>query len=119
MENTGQPSDGCFKCRERRVKCDSLRPSCERCCKYGVECPGYPDRKGIVFRKDTLLVQQKANEKYGKRKRHTASKGTTSSEMGHTPLNQRPLSRSGSSKAETKPSLLNRTALVPQPDSGT
>ncbi|KAI1064704.1 hypothetical protein LB507_000424 [Fusarium sp. FIESC RH6] len=50
MPNTGKPSKDCHLCRSRRVKCDLGRPSCQRCIKYGKECPGYRDEQELVFR---------------------------------------------------------------------
>ncbi|KAK5987385.1 hypothetical protein PT974_11512 [Cladobotryum mycophilum] len=50
MPNTGRPSRDCHLCRQRRVKCDLGRPQCQRCIKYGAECPGYRDQQELVFR---------------------------------------------------------------------
>ncbi|KAM0253058.1 hypothetical protein ACHAQJ_007434 [Trichoderma viride] len=50
MPNTGKPSRDCHLCRRRRVKCDLARPACQRCIKYGTECPGYRDQQELVFR---------------------------------------------------------------------
>ncbi|KAH6695287.1 hypothetical protein F5X68DRAFT_29534 [Plectosphaerella plurivora] len=50
MPNTGKPSRDCHLCRQRRVKCDLGRPSCQRCIKYGKPCPGYRDEQDLVFR---------------------------------------------------------------------
>ncbi|KAI3555629.1 hypothetical protein CABS03_00281 [Colletotrichum abscissum] len=55
MPNTGRPSPNCHLCRSRRVKpaackkCDLGRPQCQRCIKYGVQCPGYRDDDGMRF----------------------------------------------------------------------
>ncbi|KAK1702419.1 uncharacterized protein BDZ83DRAFT_686667, partial [Colletotrichum acutatum] len=32
---------GCVRCKRRRIKCDEAVPSCLRCVKSGVDCPGY------------------------------------------------------------------------------
>lgn len=32
------------------VQCDLGRPSCQRCIKYGAECPGYRDEQDVLFR---------------------------------------------------------------------
>ncbi|KAJ9398077.1 transcriptional regulator family: Fungal Specific TF [Paecilomyces variotii] len=34
-------SKACGLCRERRVKCDEIRPGCTQCARYGAPCPGY------------------------------------------------------------------------------
>lgn len=49
MPNTGKPSKDCHLCRSRRVKCDLGRPACQRCIKYGAECPGYRNEQELVF----------------------------------------------------------------------
>jgi hypothetical protein len=118
MVNTGQPSDACSKCRERRVKCDSLRPSCERCKKYGIDCPGYPEKMALVFRNDTVAIQERAHKNYDKKK-HKIPDGSTSPEMRQRHLEERSVSRPRSRAVEAKPSLPTRTSLVSQPDSGT
>ncbi|KAE9363317.1 hypothetical protein N431DRAFT_357255 [Stipitochalara longipes BDJ] len=35
---------GCWTCKNRRVKCDEGRPSCQKCQRYGTECGGYLPR---------------------------------------------------------------------------
>ncbi|KAF7550431.1 hypothetical protein G7Z17_g5690 [Cylindrodendrum hubeiense] len=50
MPNTGKPSKDCHLCRSRRVKCDLAKPACQRCIKYGAECPGYRTEQELVFR---------------------------------------------------------------------
>lgn len=35
---------GCWTCRSRRVKCDTARPSCNRCLKSKLSCAGYQVR---------------------------------------------------------------------------
>ncbi|KAJ4180183.1 hypothetical protein NW767_014449 [Fusarium falciforme] len=40
--NVRQSKFGCFKCKERRIKCDELKPSCYRCVRSQLACPGYP-----------------------------------------------------------------------------
>lgn len=32
---------GCSACKSLRVKCDELRPACQRCAERGIKCPGY------------------------------------------------------------------------------
>ena len=34
-------TDGCRKCRVRRIKCDEGTPNCVQCTKKGFQCPGY------------------------------------------------------------------------------
>lgn len=35
---------------ECNLQCDLGRPACERCIKYGVQCPGYRDQQALIFR---------------------------------------------------------------------
>ncbi|KAI0128166.1 hypothetical protein F4776DRAFT_198306 [Hypoxylon sp. NC0597] len=54
-------SRGCLRCRQRRVKCDQGRPSCQRCIKRNEICEGYRDDTAIVFRSETEKVIERAN----------------------------------------------------------
>ncbi|KAF4998839.1 hypothetical protein FGRMN_2894 [Fusarium graminum] len=63
MPNTGKPSKDCHLCRSRRVKCDLARPACQRCIKYGVECPGYRDEQELVFRNANPTTVKKRKKK--------------------------------------------------------
>lgn len=38
-----KPTQGCFICRSRKVKCDRTFPECTTCRRLGVQCPGYDD----------------------------------------------------------------------------
>ncbi|KAL1969999.1 hypothetical protein VTN77DRAFT_6404 [Rasamsonia byssochlamydoides] len=40
-------SKGCSVCRERRIRCDQIRPQCTQCRRYGCPCPGY--NRGFKF----------------------------------------------------------------------
>ncbi|RXG42572.1 hypothetical protein VDGE_03535 [Verticillium dahliae] len=62
MPNTGKPSRDCHLCRRRRVKCDLGRPSCQRCIKYGTECPGYRNEQDVVFRNETSHTIRRAKQ---------------------------------------------------------
>ncbi|KAG5950515.1 hypothetical protein E4U53_004918 [Claviceps sorghi] len=63
MPNTGRPSKDCHLCRRRRVKCDLARPGCQRCFKYGVDCPGYRDQHELVFRNAHPTAAQKRRKR--------------------------------------------------------
>ncbi|KAG6298607.1 hypothetical protein E4U09_000654 [Claviceps aff. purpurea] len=93
MPNTGRPSQDCHLCRRRRVKCDLARPGCQRCVKYGVECPGYREQHELVFRnadptavakrkkRASAKVTEQAGTKAGSkasRSQASGSKATTS-----------------------------------------
>jgi hypothetical protein len=38
---------GCLSCRQRRVKCDERKPSCERCEAANIVCAGYPQMRHV------------------------------------------------------------------------
>ncbi|KAL7786236.1 hypothetical protein V8C37DRAFT_392643 [Trichoderma ceciliae] len=77
MPNTGRPSRDCHLCRRRRVKCDLARPACQRCIKYGAECPGYRDQQELVFRN----ADPTAVKKRKKRQPPSPSCGQSSSSL--------------------------------------
>lgn len=54
-------SRGCLRCRQRRVKCDEGKPSCQRCINRNEICEGYRDESTIVFRHETVKVIEHAN----------------------------------------------------------
>lgn len=54
-------SRGCLRCRQRRVKCDQGKPSCQRCLKRNEICEGYRDEASIRFRYETEKVIEHAN----------------------------------------------------------
>lgn len=39
----------CWTCRRRRLRCDSLMPSCAKCTKAGIQCLGYRPEKPLVW----------------------------------------------------------------------
>ncbi|TQS32088.1 hypothetical protein Golomagni_07605, partial [Golovinomyces magnicellulatus] len=46
---------GCITCKIRRVKCDEVAPSCNRCTSTGRKCDGYgPRPKPLPINKDQL-----------------------------------------------------------------
>ncbi|OJJ46501.1 hypothetical protein ASPZODRAFT_25599 [Penicilliopsis zonata CBS 506.65] len=56
MPNVGRPSRDCQSCRQRRIKCDLLRPHCGQCLRKGRLCPGYRDELlAMHFRLDITV----------------------------------------------------------------
>lgn len=39
----------CWECRRRRLVCDGGKPVCVKCLTSGIECPGYADKKPLVW----------------------------------------------------------------------
>ncbi|VUC30935.1 unnamed protein product [Clonostachys rosea] len=52
-------SRGCLRCRQRRVKCDQGRPSCQRCVTRSEACVGYRDELDLCFQDQTQTTVQK------------------------------------------------------------
>jgi len=41
------PTTDCFQCKKRRIACDRGFPTCQKCAKKGLTCPGYKKPKII------------------------------------------------------------------------
>ncbi|KAK4501013.1 hypothetical protein PRZ48_006819 [Zasmidium cellare] len=67
-------SNGCYKCRARKIRCDLTRPGCQRCATHGVKCPGYRTENpgDIEFRDQTGLVWQRAGHNANSKEGHTS-----------------------------------------------
>ncbi|KAK1473045.1 C6 zinc finger domain-containing protein [Colletotrichum cuscutae] len=59
----------CWECQRRRLVCDSARPVCAKCKTSGVVCPGYEDKKPLVW-----LAPGKVKTRTWKRKSPPANK---------------------------------------------
>ncbi|KAF4975803.1 hypothetical protein FZEAL_7463 [Fusarium zealandicum] len=53
-------SRGCLRCRQRRVKCDRGRPSCQRCIARSEICLGYRDEADLMFQHETEKTVQRS-----------------------------------------------------------
>jgi hypothetical protein len=79
-------STGCFQCRKRKIRCDETWPSCERCAKHGVPCPGYRREKGgLEFEDQTILTARKAKISYGEKVALVVRKSSNNSSLRSTP----------------------------------
>jgi hypothetical protein len=47
----------CWRCRKRRVRCDSLEPACGKCTAAGVPCPGYGKTKPVTWRTPIVATE--------------------------------------------------------------
>ncbi|KAF6236414.1 hypothetical protein HO173_005506 [Letharia columbiana] len=56
----GKPSKACHRCRERRLKCDLVKPRCTQCLRAGRKCPGYRPQSNDRFLDQTAEVVFKA-----------------------------------------------------------
>ncbi|KAF5710654.1 Arginine metabolism regulation II [Fusarium mundagurra] len=57
---------GCSVCKGRKVKCDEEVPSCQRCIKIGVECPGYykPVKWSVKHEKNIVNLPQASESSF-------------------------------------------------------
>ncbi|KAI2467975.1 hypothetical protein F4781DRAFT_432816 [Annulohypoxylon bovei var. microspora] len=54
------PSRGCITCRKRRIKCDSVHPTCGRCHKASRTCVwDQNEEAGLVFKSENAFAQGK------------------------------------------------------------
>ncbi|EPE32306.1 Zn2/Cys6 DNA-binding protein [Glarea lozoyensis ATCC 20868] len=67
MVNTGKPSQGCYMCRARRIKCDEAKPNCMRCQKSKRICPGYRDAFELNLRDETKSTKKKISRLFNHR----------------------------------------------------
>ncbi|KXL41507.1 hypothetical protein M433DRAFT_384154 [Acidomyces richmondensis BFW] len=61
----GKLSKGCQRCRQRKVKCDQARPTCQRCERSGLNCPGYRNLNAIIFRDETKRIIGQVSRQQG------------------------------------------------------
>ncbi|KAJ0416576.1 hypothetical protein BJY00DRAFT_230125 [Aspergillus carlsbadensis] len=65
MTFCGRPSPNCFRCRQRRIKCDKARPACSQCKRAGTQCAGYRDENSLVFRNENERIIRKVKAAKG------------------------------------------------------
>lgn len=66
----------CWECLRRRLVCDFTQPSCKKCIKFGVNCPGYDEKKPLKW-----LPPGKVNSKRAERPDARKGKGLILKEM--------------------------------------
>ncbi|KAL2829392.1 hypothetical protein BJY01DRAFT_124711 [Aspergillus pseudoustus] len=82
----GRPSQNCFRCRQRRIKCDKARPACSQCKRAGKECSGYRDEKSVVFRNENERIIRRVEAAKGQalvKEQTPSTEPETSSVSGH------------------------------------
>ncbi|KAF5642003.1 hypothetical protein F25303_6702 [Fusarium sp. NRRL 25303] len=79
-------SRGCLRCRQRRVKCDRSRPSCQRCIARNELCVGYRDEGDLMFQHETAKVVLKSQA--------STPSNSSSSSSSKSPRENRTRSRS-------------------------
>ncbi|KAI5464755.1 hypothetical protein BGZ63DRAFT_412256 [Mariannaea sp. PMI_226] len=81
-------SRGCLRCRQRRVKCDGGRPSCQRCVTRNERCVGYREESDLLFQDETNKVVLKSTSD------SAASSSSPSASSSSSARTQRTRSRS-------------------------
>ncbi|KAH7161102.1 hypothetical protein EDB81DRAFT_783814 [Dactylonectria macrodidyma] len=94
MVYPGKRSTGCMRCRKRKVKCDEGKPTCERCKKYGRECPGYDDRLIIRF-ENQHRSPKRTPDSGGEQGRSPGSDPSAQDEAGYSPAVSSPTTPNG------------------------
>ncbi|CRG88011.1 Transcriptional regulatory protein moc3 [Talaromyces islandicus] len=54
MRGVKKSRNGCATCKSKRLKCDESKPSCGRCVRLGIKCPGYSRSLRWVTKHETL-----------------------------------------------------------------
>lgn len=103
MVYRGKKSPGCIVCRKRKIRCDTLQPSCSQCLKYGTQCGGYRDTTSAQFLDESQHVISKARS----RSDQNSQSRSATPEVAHS----RPASR----KCRSQPVVPRKTS--PRPSS--
>ncbi|KAL3464976.1 hypothetical protein BJX64DRAFT_74557 [Aspergillus heterothallicus] len=64
-------STGCRRCRERRIRCDKVKPECSQCRRYGQPCPGY--RRTFRFQDEGPGLERRHQSSASHTSRHSAT----------------------------------------------
>lgn len=105
----GHLSRGCLRCRQRRVRCDEGRPSCQRCIHRNEICEGYRDESSRIFRNETEKVIQHSR---------AVQMATPPSHRDSSQSSPRKRSRSANLSLASRPSSSFSSSLAPEEASG-
>lgn len=112
----GRLSRGCLRCRQRRVRCDEGRPSCQRCIHRSEVCEGYRDESSLIFRHETDKVIEhsgamQAPSLPSSQRSLLSSTRNRSASAGVSPTTRRSSSVSGCTLDPSIPALEGNSAL--------
>lgn len=68
MVYCGKPSRGCYACRQRKTKCDTIPTGCTQCKNAKRQCPGYRSIGDLFFRDESSNVARKSKAIEAKKK---------------------------------------------------
>lgn len=73
------PKRQCWECLRRRLVCDFTQPSCKKCIRAGVECPGYDEKKPLKWLEPGKVASKRRSPKNSQKGKNRASKEPISS----------------------------------------
>lgn len=83
MVYSGKPSAACVICKQKKIKCDEVRPTCGQCIKYGRTCSWtYSDRNELLFQNENVKTARKVKARARERVNSPASSDSSSSDSG-------------------------------------
>ncbi|KAF2470019.1 uncharacterized protein BDR25DRAFT_262571 [Lindgomyces ingoldianus] len=71
------PRRQCWECVRRRLVCDYGKPSCKKCEKAGVDCPGYSEKKPLKWVAPGKVTSRTRRRKSPPRKKENPTKEQT------------------------------------------
>ncbi|KAH8693675.1 fungal-specific transcription factor domain-containing protein [Talaromyces proteolyticus] len=64
MRGVKKSRNGCATCKSKRLKCDEGKPSCGRCARLGMECPGYSQSLRWITKHEVLDNGRRSSPKH-------------------------------------------------------
>ncbi|KAL8900841.1 MAG: hypothetical protein Q9207_005491 [Kuettlingeria erythrocarpa] len=81
MVNPGKPSGGCELCRQRRIKCDEVRPTCSYCRKKQVPCCFPKSQFDIAWRDQNQVASNAVRRRLNVRDKGSPDAKRSSTEL--------------------------------------
>lgn len=79
----------CWECRRRRLVCDGGKPACVKCLTAGIACPGYADKKPLVWvANGQVLSRPRGRKPKVKTEKMRSARPVTMKEAGRSGLVQ-------------------------------
>jgi hypothetical protein len=79
----------CWECRRRRLVCDGDKPVCLKCRTAGIVCPGYADKKPLVWvANGQVLSRPRGRKPKDKPEKTRSTRPVATQEVGQTELVQ-------------------------------
>ncbi|KIW13789.1 hypothetical protein PV08_08981 [Exophiala spinifera] len=81
VDKNAKSRSGCRTCKQRRVKCDETKPSCQQCVLRDLECPGY-EKRWKWSTKHEKPRRRNSSQVVSRPSRKNSSKATTLCDAG-------------------------------------